>query len=117
MTTRRATTVGLAGFALVVVLGTAGPAVAAPQRYTIDGTASGVDFRVRYLGLFSLGGHFSHVTGVVVFDPAHWETLEVAIQIPVDTLETRPEFWRGEVLGPSFRRCSLSDDQLPRRWR
>jgi polyisoprenoid-binding protein YceI len=92
----------IAGLALVVALGAAGPSRAAPQRFAIDAAQSRVDFRVRYLGLFTLGGRFSHVTGVVTFDPAQWETLEVAIQIPVETLETRPEFWRGEVLGPRF---------------
>jgi len=94
--------VRLAGLALLASLAPTGTALATPQRLTIDAAASRVDFRVRYLGLFSLGGHFSHVTGVVIFDPAHWETLEVVIQIPVDTLETRPEFYRNEVFGPRF---------------
>jgi polyisoprenoid-binding protein YceI len=88
--------------ALAVAIGAAWPACAAPQRYAVDATQSSVDFRIRYLGLFSLGGRFSHVTGVVVIDPDHWETLEVAIEIPADSLETRPEFWRSELLSPRF---------------
>lgn len=88
--------------ALAAAIGAAGSAHAAPQRFAIDATQSRVDFRIRYLGLFSPGGRFSHVTGVVVFDPDHWETLEVEIEIPVDSLESRPEFWRSELLGPHF---------------
>ena len=95
-------TVGLAGCALAIALGAGGPATAAPQRFEVDGAQSHVDFRIRYLGLFSLGGRFSQVTGVIVFDPDHWETLEVTIQMPVDSLETRPQFWRSELLGPRF---------------
>lgn len=102
MALRPASVVRLAGLALAIAVGWAAPAGAAPQRFAIDAVASRIEFRVRYLGLFTLGGRFSHVAGIVVFDPAHWETLEVAIEIPVDSLETRPEFWRGEVLGPRF---------------
>jgi polyisoprenoid-binding protein YceI len=88
--------------AAAIAFGVAGPVVAAPQRYTVDAASSSVDFRIRYLGLFTPGGRFSHVTGTVVFDPAHWETLEVTIRIPLDSLESRPEFWRGELLGSRF---------------
>jgi polyisoprenoid-binding protein YceI len=89
-------------FALAAAIGAVRPVCAAPQRFAIDAMQSSVDFRIRYLGLFSLGGRFSRVTGVVVFDPDHWESLEVAIEIPVDSLESRPEFYRNELLGPRF---------------
>ena len=92
----------LAGCALALALGAAVPAHATPQRYAIDAARSRVEFRVHYLGLFTLGGQFSGISGVVTFDPDHWENLEVAIQIPVDSLQTRPEFWRSEMLGPRF---------------
>jgi polyisoprenoid-binding protein YceI len=78
------------------------PSHAQAQRFAIDGGQSEVEFRVRYLGLFTLGGRFGHVSGIVTVDPAHWETLEVAIEIPLDSLETRPEFWRSDMLGPRF---------------
>jgi len=98
----RASALRIVAVALVIAMGSARPASAAPQRFVVDVRLSRVDFRVRYLGLFTLGGRFSHVTGTVVFDPDHWETLEVAIQIPVESLESRPEFWRSELLGASF---------------
>ena len=88
--------------AVIAALAPAAGAVAMPQRYAIDPAGSRVEFRVRYLGLFTLGGRFSRATGVVVFDPAHWDSLEVTIQIPVDSLESHPDFWRGELLGPRF---------------
>ena len=75
---------------------------AAPLRYTVDVARSHVDFKIRYLGVFTLGGHFNGVVGTAVFDPDQWETLDVSIRIPVNGLETRPSFWRGELLGPHF---------------
>ena len=98
----RASAPQIAVLALGVVLGVLPPAQAAPQRFAVDAAQSHVDFRIRYLGLFSLSGRFNHVTGVVVFDPDHWETLEVAIQIVVDSLELKPEFWRNELLSARF---------------
>lgn len=98
----RASVRRIVALVLAASIGAAWPACAAPQRFAIDVTQSRVDFRIRYLGLFSLGGHFSRVTGVVIFDPNHWETLEVAIEIPVDSLESRPEFYRSELLSPKF---------------
>ncbi len=80
----------------------AAAAMAAPQQYAIDPARSSVEFRIRYLGLFTPGGRFGRLSGVIVFDPDHWETLEVTIQIPVDSLESRPEFWRSDLLGPRF---------------
>jgi polyisoprenoid-binding protein YceI len=98
----RASALRIGVFALAAAIGAVRPVCAAPQRFAIDATQSSVDFRIRYLGLFSLGGRFSHVTGVVVFDPDHWESLEVAIEIPLESLESRPEFYRNELLGPHF---------------
>ena len=98
----RVSALRIGAVALAVAIGAARPACAAPQRFAVDATQSSVDFRIRDLGLFSLGGRFSHVTGVVVFDPDHWERLEVAIEIPVESLESRPEFYRNELLSPHF---------------
>lgn len=87
---------------LAALLAVAGSAAAEPQRYRVDAAHSRVEFRIRYLGFFSPGGHFDRVNGIVTFDPEHWETLEVAIDIPLASLESRPAFWRPELLGPRF---------------
>ncbi len=92
----------IAAFALGAAIGAPQSVCAATQRFAVDAAQSHVDFKIRYLGLFTLGGRFRNVTGVVVFDPDHWETLEVAIQILVESLELKPEFWRSELLSPRF---------------
>ena len=94
--------VRLAWFAGAALLAIPATGSAASQRYTVDVARSRVDFRIRYLGLFNPGGQFHGVTGTVVFDPLHWETLEVLIQIPVDSLESGPSLWRSELIGPRF---------------
>jgi polyisoprenoid-binding protein YceI len=80
----------------------AGAAVAAPGCYAVDGTRSQVEFHIRYLGFFSPGGRFDRVAGTVSFDPERWDALAVSIRIGVDGLESRPRFWRNELLGPRF---------------
>ena len=78
------------------------PASADAQHYRVDAVGSWVDFKIRYLGVFSPGGRFHDVAGTALFDPDDWRTLAVAIRIPVSTLEARPAFWRDEILGPTF---------------
>lgn len=80
----------------------AGTAVAAPGCYTVDGARSQVEFRIRYFGFFSPGGRFDQVAGTVTFEPARWDALAVSIRISVDSLDSRPRFWRDELLGPRF---------------
>jgi polyisoprenoid-binding protein YceI len=90
------------------VLGTAAPTVAAApaaaaaRHYAVDGTQSWVDFKVRYLGLFALGGRFRAVAGDLAVDLDDARELVVTIAIPVSSLESKPAFWRGELLSPRF---------------
>ena len=107
----RGDTEGLAVLAAVALIGTPALVDAGPHQYSVDIARSRVDFAVRFLGFFSPGGHFSGVTGTVIFDPEHWETVEVTIRIPTGSLEARPAFWRAELLGPHF------FDALPRLFR
>ena len=79
-----------------------GSALAAPGCYAVDATGSRVEFRLRYFGFFSPGGRFDRVAGSVNFDPEHWDALTVSIRIAVESLESRPRFWRDELLGPRF---------------
>jgi polyisoprenoid-binding protein YceI len=89
--------------ASAVALATAaGPAGAAARCFSVDAAQSQVDFRIRVFGFFSPGGRFQRIAGTVVFDPQHWETLKVVIRIAVEGLESRPRFWRDELLGPRF---------------
>ncbi|MBS0374299.1 MAG: YceI family protein [Proteobacteria bacterium] len=92
----------LMALAASVALGASAPAIAATQRYAVDGAQSWVDFKVRYLGLFSLGGRFRAVTGDLAVDLDDARELVVTMAIPVSTLESKPAFWRSELLSPRF---------------
>ena len=70
--------------------------------YKIDIDRSEVDFGVKCFGFFKYGGRFSGFSGDVLLDPEHWESLQLKIQIPVDSLESRPKLWRHTLLGPAF---------------
>jgi len=37
-----------------------------------------------------------------MLDQQHWESLAAAVQIPVNSLESRPRSWRTALLGPIF---------------
>ena len=93
---------GVVRLAAAALLAMPTTGTAAPVRYNVDVTRSRVDFKIRYLGIFMLGGQFNGVVGTAVFDSDRWETLAVGIRVPVNGLETRPSFWRGELLGPHF---------------
>ena len=75
---------------------------AQPAAYRIDIAHSEVNFDVHSLGVFTYGGRFSRFTGTVTLDPSHWESLQLNVQIPVDSLQSRPAIWRGSLLGPRF---------------
>jgi polyisoprenoid-binding protein YceI len=87
---------------LAALLLAPGTAAAAPRCYAVDSASSRVDFRIRLFGLFSPGGRFRRVAGTVVFDPDHWDALAVSVRISVGDMESRPRFWRDELLGPRF---------------
>jgi polyisoprenoid-binding protein YceI len=78
------------------------PARAQPVSYKIDAARSEVEFWVRCFGLFDYGGRFSRFTGNVSLDPQNWQSLQLDIQIPVDSLESHPRLWRHVLLGPAF---------------
>jgi polyisoprenoid-binding protein YceI len=88
--------------AALPLLAPAGTAQATPGCYAVDATRSRVEFRIRYFAFFSPGGRFDRVAGRVNFDPEHWDALAVSIRIDVESLESRPRFWRDELLGPRF---------------
>lgn len=92
----------LAWLATALLLAIPASGISAPRRYEVDAARSQVDFRLHYFGLFNPGGRFRRAAGTVAFDPGHWETVAVAVRIPVDSLETRPALWRSELLGPGF---------------
>jgi len=88
--------------AAAIAIGAAASAGAEPRCFTVDPARSQVEFRIRVFGLFSPGGRFERIAGTVAFDPQRWQSLVVVVRIAVDSLESRPRFWRDELLGARF---------------
>jgi polyisoprenoid-binding protein YceI len=59
--------------------------------YTIDPTHSTAEFKVRHLMVSNVRGHFSGITGTVVFDPDAPEKSRIEATIDATTIHTRDE--------------------------
>lgn len=59
--------------------------------YTIDPAHSTAEFKVRHLMVANVKGHFSGITGTVVFDPGAPENARVEATIDTKTIHTRDE--------------------------
>ena len=59
--------------------------------YTIDPAHSTAEFKVRHLMVANVKGHFSGITGTVVFDPVAPENSRVEATIDATTIHTRDE--------------------------
>jgi polyisoprenoid-binding protein YceI len=59
--------------------------------YTIDPAHSTAEFKVRHLMVSNVRGHFSGITGTVVFDPSAPEKSRVEATIDATTIHTRDE--------------------------
>jgi len=59
--------------------------------YTIDPAHSTAEFKVRHMMVANVKGHFSGITGTVVFDPGAPETSRVEATIDARTIQTRDE--------------------------
>ncbi len=59
--------------------------------YTIDPAHSTAEFKVRHLMVSNVKGHFSGISGTVVFDPGAPENARVEATIDATTIHTRDE--------------------------
>ncbi len=59
--------------------------------YTIDPAHSAAEFKVRHLMVSNVRGHFSKVTGTVVFDASAPQNSKVEAHIDATTIHTREE--------------------------
>ena len=59
--------------------------------YTIDAAHSTAEFKVRHLMVANVKGHFSGITGTVVFEPGAPENSRVEATIDAKTIHTRDE--------------------------
>ena len=75
----------IAGFAAVLTL----PAGAATSEWNIDPRHSSAQFSVRHMGISTVRGAFSKVTGTIVLDDKDITKSTVDVSIDVSTVDTR----------------------------
>ena len=64
---------------------------ATQQAWSIDPAHTEVEFSVRHLMISNVKGRFGNVSGQVAFDEGHPEVLDLAVTIPIATIDTRSE--------------------------
>jgi polyisoprenoid-binding protein YceI len=74
----------------------------AAAEYTIDSAHSAASFSVRHMMVSNVRGHFSKVTGKVVYDPANVAATKVNAVIDVTTIDTREPKRDGHLKSPDF---------------
>lgn len=89
-------------FGLVLAVGTAAPALAAPVTWTIDPNHSAAHFSVRHLMVSNVRGEFGGVHGTIAFDDADPAKASIDATIDATTVNTRVEGRDKDLRGPNF---------------
>ena len=86
-------------FALVLF---AGSALAQTQTWQIDPAHSAAQFSVRHLGISTVRGAFSKVTGTVQYDPADVSKSVIDATIDTSSIDTRVQSRDNDLRGPNY---------------
>lgn len=78
----------LFSFVFAAVLGTAGPALAAGEKYEIDEEHFSVAFLIQHAGLYDQAGLFTEGEGVFTFDEQAMAVGDIRIEIATDSVFT-----------------------------
>lgn len=70
--------------------------------YQIDPAHSSVNFSVGHLGVSEVQGRFDQIAGKFKLDPAHPDQAQVAVQVPVASLDTNLAQRNKDLMGPDF---------------
>lgn len=89
-------------FAAFAVPSTGRPAPAGDHDWVVDTSHSSVVFRVKHAGISNFYGSFDEIRGTVSLDPQAPEKGKVAIEIPVDSVDTRDAKRDEHLKGPDF---------------
>jgi polyisoprenoid-binding protein YceI len=84
--------------ALMLIL----PASAQVQSWNIDPAHSAVQFSVRHLGISTVRGAFTKVSGSVQYDPADPTKTTIEATIDTDSVDTRVAMRDKDLRGPDF---------------
>jgi polyisoprenoid-binding protein YceI len=90
---------------LLLLLAVAVPALpvfAQVQTWNLDPAHSAAHFAVRHMGISTVRGAFSKLSGTVSYDPAHPEQSAVDVTIDATSVDTRVEMRDKDLRSPNF---------------
>lgn len=88
--------------AFVVSLVCMVPAAAQVQTWNIDPNHTAAQFSVRHLGISTVRGAFTKVTGSVLYDPANLDKSSIVVEIDASSVNTRVEMRDNDLRSPNF---------------
>lgn len=78
------------------------PAAAETQSWTIDGAHSSAQFSVRHMGISTVRGAFTKMSGTVQYDPADLAKTVIDATIEAASVDTRVEMRDNDLRSPHF---------------
>src|SRR5271156_342742 len=87
---------------LVTALAIAGSATAQPASWKIDPMHTSAQFSVRHLGVSTVRGAFTKVSGSATFDPADPSKTALDATIEATSVDTRVEMRDNDLRSPNF---------------
>ena len=78
------------------------PAAAETQSWTIDGAHSSAQFSVRHMGISTVRGAFTKVSGTVQYDPGDLAKTVIDATIEAASVDTRVEMRDNDLRSPHF---------------
>ncbi len=86
----------------IVSIGLALPAAAETQSWNIDGAHSSAQFSVRHMGISTVRGAFTKVSGTVQYDPGDLAKTVIDATIETASVDTRVEMRDNDLRSPHF---------------
>jgi polyisoprenoid-binding protein YceI len=78
------------------------PAFAQVETWNLDPAHSAAHFAVRHMGISTVRGAFSKLSGTVQYDPAHPEQTAIDVTIDASSVDTRVEMRDKDLRSPNF---------------
>ncbi|QIB33405.1 YceI family protein [Ancylobacter pratisalsi] len=70
--------------------------------YAVDANHTQVTWTVDHLGITPLSGMFAATSGTLVLDPAHPETAQLNVTVPISSLAVTSQSFGTDLAGPEF---------------
>ena len=93
----------------MALLASGGPVLGGADTYQIDGSHSGVHFKVRHMLVTNVKGGFDTFEGTIMYDPDNIENSSVEVTIQANSINTRNEKRDDHLRSPDF----LAAEEFP----